>query len=459
MKTEKTATPICDFVRAYKESGTVRAHMPGHKGEAVIGPEALDITEIAGADELYGASGIIRESERIASELFGTGRTLYSAEGSSLCIRCMLYLALLNAKSAFPSESRQRFTVLAGRNAHRTLVSAAALLDLDIGWLPAEQTDILSCRTDIRALDELLAEAEEQKELPIAVYITSPDYLGNIENIRSVAAVCHWHGVPLLVDNAHGAYLKFLPESMHPIDLGADICCDSAHKTLPCLTGAAYLHINRAAPRLFAEQAEAALALFASTSPSYLILQSLDAANLYISDRYLEKLAAFIEKLDALKTRLVSRGFTLVGSEKLKLTLAPKAFGYTGRELAQHLRDNGVECEFSDPDYTVLMPAPGMGEKGLAAVETALLSAEKRTPISETPPRIPSPRRVCTVREAVLAPQERLSAELAAGRILGNDHVSCPPAVPIVVPGETIDADALACFRYYGIGECTVVAE
>ncbi|MBR6006091.1 MAG: amino acid decarboxylase, partial [Clostridia bacterium] len=119
-------TPIIDFVRSYGESGFVRAHMPGHKGRGPIGPEALDITEIRGADELYGAEGIIKKSEEIASRLFGTGRTLYSAEGSSLCIRAMLLLALQNAKAAEKNGApARRYTVLAGRNAHKTLMTAA----------------------------------------------------------------------------------------------------------------------------------------------------------------------------------------------------------------------------------------------------------------------------------------------------------------------------------------------
>ena len=453
-------TPIIDFVRSYGESGFVRAHMPGHKGRGPIGPEALDITEIRGADELYGAEGIIKKSEEIASRLFGTGRTLYSAEGSSLCICAMLLLALQNAKAAEKNGApARRYTVLAGRNAHKTLMTAAALLDLDIDWLypVGNAASLLACRTDIRALDDALAVREEKAELPIAVYVTSPDYLGNIENIRDIAAVCHWHGVPLLVDNAHGAYLRFLPKDMHPISLGADMCCDSAHKTLPCLTGAAYLHINRASPAFFAEHAENALSLFASTSPSYLILQSLDAANAYIADGFAGKLAAFAEKLSRIRTALTGHGFELIGAEPLKLTIAPKRFGYTGDALADLLRLGGIECEFSDPDHTVLMLTPENGDEELRRIVSCLLSAERRSPLDVVPPAVPRGERALTVREAVLAPQERIPAELSEGRILGCGHIACPPAVPIVTAGERITAEAIACFRYYGITECTVV--
>ena len=136
------------------------------------------------------------------------------------------------------------------------------------------------------ALDELSAEGRT----PFGVYLTSPDYLGFVQDVAGLSAVCHAHGLPLLVDNAHGAYLHFLKEgSRHPIQLGADLCCDSAHKTLPVLTGGAYLHLG---PSVQADEAAVrnALALFGSTSPSYLILQSLDAANAILADSFREKL-------------------------------------------------------------------------------------------------------------------------------------------------------------------------
>ena len=114
----------------------------------------------------------------------------------------------------------------------------------------------------------------------MAFYLTSPDYLGGMQDIAALSAVCDAHGVPLLVDNAHGAYLRFLPGgSRHPIDLGAAACCDSGHKTLPVLTGGAYLHLGPKAPVQEESTVRSALALFGSTSPSYLILQSLDACN------------------------------------------------------------------------------------------------------------------------------------------------------------------------------------
>ena len=133
-------TPILDFVRAYAAGSSVRAHMPGHKGVPRLGCEPFDITEIAGADALYEADGIIAKSEEHATALFGTNRTLYSTEGSSQCIRAMLFLAATRKKS--PGRAR----ILAGRNAHKAFLYAAALLDLDVEWLwPSVMPSLFSC--------------------------------------------------------------------------------------------------------------------------------------------------------------------------------------------------------------------------------------------------------------------------------------------------------------------------
>ncbi len=141
-------TPICDFARDYARRQGARMHMPGHKGAGILGVERLDITEIAGADELYRARGVIRRSQENAAALFGAARTLYSAEGSSLCIRAMLYMALLYARR---QDVRPR--LLAARNVHKTLMTAAALLDIDVDWLyPAPEEGLLSCRVAPGAL-------------------------------------------------------------------------------------------------------------------------------------------------------------------------------------------------------------------------------------------------------------------------------------------------------------------
>ena len=441
-------TPICDFVRDYADSGTIRLHMPGHKGVPLLGMEHLDITEVFGADSLYEADGIIARSEENASRLFGC-RTLYSAEGSSQCIRAMLYLAMIHAKGQGRAPR-----IAAGRNAHKTFLTAAALLDLEITWLyPSNPAGYLSCDVTPRELERVLERTEEK---PAAVYLTSPDYLGNIVDIRALADVCHRHDVLLLVDNAHGAYLKFLPESMHPMDLGADLCCDSAHKTLPVLTGGAYLHLSDRMDAVLGQQAKNALMIFGSTSPSYLILQSLDAANRSLLG-YPRELSMFLPKVRALKERLLDYGYTLYGQEPLKVTIETGPFGYTGQELADDLRKNGMEPEFADRDHLVLMLTPSLGADSLSRLGQVLCRLPRRGPIRNTAPVFSPARRVCSVREAMLSASEVLPVEDCIGRTLAVPTVGCPPAVPILVCGEQIDAQAVACFRYYGIESCCVV--
>lgn len=423
--------------------------MPGHKGNTFMGMEKYDVTEIRGADSLFEANGIIKESETNAGALFGA-RSFYSAEGSSLSIRAMLYLATLYAKSKGVKP-----LILAARNAHRAFVSAAALLDFDIEWLyPDKDASYLSCVPEPSSVDKRLCEMSEK---PVALYLTSPDYLGNICDIAGLSAVCKNHGVLLLVDNAHGAYLKFLPKSYHPIDHGADACCDSAHKTLPALTGAAYLHISYTAPAIFSEFAKTAMASFASTSPSYLILSSLDALNAYLADGYEKKLASFVERLDLMKSRLRLSGYETVGDEPMKLTLRAKSYGYYGYELDSLLSEKKIICEFSDPDFVVMMFTPEISFESLDFIEKTLLSIPKRKTVEAEPPALRAPKRILSPREAMLSPSEAVPSDKCVGKILAETGVSCPPAVPIGVSGELIDERMIKCFEYYGIKECRVV--
>lgn len=439
-------TPVCDFVRKYAEENSLRLHMPGHKGKSFLGLEKFDITEIDGADELFCAEGIIRESEENASVLFAS-KTFYSAGGSTLCIQAMLHLLSLYAHS-----KGERPRLLAARNAHKAFVNAAALLDIEIEWLyPEEGASYHSCLLSAEAVDAAL-----KKGRFTAVYLTSPDYLGNIQNIAEISGVCKKNGVLLAVDNAHGAYLKFLPQSKHPIDLGADICCDSAHKTLPVLTGGAYLHIGKNAPPLFFERAKASLSLFGSSSPSYLILQSLDNANAVIEE-FKEKLSAFIPRAERLKESLRAHGFELCSNEVLKLTLEPKSFGFGGTELAQKLMSDKIFPEFFDPDFVVLMLSPYNSEEELERLRLSLCSLSKRPPILEAPAAVPKPKKILTPREAIFKACAVLPAGECLGKVCAQSAISCPPAIPLVVCGEEIDGNVLESFRYYGIDTCSVL--
>ena len=441
-------TPLADFLRTYATSGMARLHMPGHKGRGPLGCEAWDLTEISGADSLYEAAGVIARSEENAAALFGSAATFYSTEGSTQCVKAMLFLALQNRPAGTPP------VVLAARNVHKSFVHAAALLDFEPLWLwPEEGTSSLcACPVAAEGLDRALSALDAP---PAAVYITSPDYLGNMADIPALAEVCRRYKTPLLADNAHGAYLRFLSPSRHPLDLGADLACDSAHKTLPVLTGGAYLHIAKTAPAAFRKNARAALALFGSTSPSYLTLASLDLCSRYLSENYPARLKEAVRRLEALGKTLSANGWQVEPSDPLRLTLRAPS-GLTGLDLADRLRRGGAECEYADRDFLVLMTTPENGPEDLVRVSAAL--GENRAPAA---PAVSLPlargERVLSIRGALFAPQESVPAEESLGRVCGAPTVGCPPAVPIAVSGERIGPEALALFRYYGVKRVDVL--
>ncbi|MBQ3063783.1 MAG: amino acid decarboxylase [Clostridia bacterium] len=444
-------TPIVDFLKGYAARDIARFHMPGHKGRGALDAARFDITEVQGADVLYHADGVIADSMANATALFGTAATLYSTEGSTLAIKAMLALVAADV----PKGARPR--VLAARNAHKAFLYGAALLDMDITWLmPRGTAHLCACPLTVREVEKALA-AEQM--LPQAVYLTSPDYLGNVADVAGIAAVCKRYGVPLLVDNAHGAYLRFLSPSRHPMDLGATMCADSAHKTLSALTGAAYLHIAKDAPLKYVAGAPAALSLFASTSPSYLVLGSLDLCNRTLATGYGEALAKTVLRIEKTRKRLAENGLALYGDEPLKLTLDAAACGYTGEALADTLREKGIEPEFADKDFLVLMISPANTEGELDLLERALLSVVPQAPRVKEAPPLSRPALACTPREALLAPAEEIDVALALGRVLAAPTVACPPAVPILMSGEVIDAAAQALFQKYGVTRVRVLKE
>ena len=449
-------TPIADFVKDYAEKNGGRFHMPGHKGQAFLGCESFDITEIAGADALYEADGIIAESEKNASKLFGTAKTFFSVEGSSQCIRAMLKLAAGYWQEKYNGNKRPY--VIAARNVHKAFIYAAALVDFDVVWIyPQEMHSLCSCHiTAMQLENEIKKQIKKRNGVPpMAVYVTSPDYLGGQLEIEALAEVSHRYNTIFLVDNAHGAYLHFLKDKQHPMDLGADMCCDSAHKTLPALTGGAYLQINKSAPNYFVEHAKQAMVLFGSTSPSYLVLVSLDLCNNYLEDGYIERLAEIEKKIEDVRKKLRQFGWLVEKTDPLKLTLQASA-SESGVEIAEQLREAGIECEYADEQYLVLMATPENTSTDFQKLVEVLGENQVylESDIALSPVYC---EQKISIRQAIFGKQEQVSVEDSLGKICGIPTVACPPAIPIVIAGEEINKDAIQLFKYYGVETVMVV--
>lgn len=427
-------TPIHDFLVGYAKSSPVRCHTPGEK------TEPFDITEIEGADSLFECEGIIKESEEIAASLFGAGRTLYSCAGSTLAIQTMLALA----KAAYPKKKR----VTASRFCHKSLVSACVLLGLDIDW--AEPVSFLSCEVSPDSVEEAVTDAT------LCVFLQSIDYYGGECDIAAISEVCKRHNIPLLADNAHGAYKVFTDS--HPLSQGADLVADSAHKTLPCLTGGAYLHISPNAPKVFFDRAKERMALFGSSSPSYLILNSLDLCNPHIAYEK-GKAEEVMSEISKLKTRLADMGFCLRRSDRMRITIDAEEYGYSGNRLSELLAAEGIVCEYSDQKYTVLLFSTAQPLSDFNKITAAFAKIPSKPPIKTALPSVSIPKTGMPMREAVFAPLIRVPTEKAVGMICGSITAPCPPGVPIIMPGEIFSEETICALKGWGVREVSAVRE
>ncbi len=450
-------TPIFNFVQKYGDSDFSRFHMPGHKGIEYTGCEQYDITEIDGADVLYMANGIIKESEDNASSLFCTAKTFYSTEGSSHAIRAMLGAVATLKQGARP-------LILAARNVHKAFIYACAVLDIDVEWIyPQNFTHLCSCIITKADVERAISDCGERK--PDAVYITTPDYLGNIADVAAISAVCEQNDILLLADNAHGAYLHFLSadystEKGHPIQLGAHMCCDSAHKTLPVLTGGAYLHFSDKCPKKYIEAAQKMLRVFATTSPSYLVLQSLDWCNGYLAKDFKVNLAKTVKRVLSVKEKIASFGFVVEETEPLKIVVNIKAAGYRADKFTRELKKYKIVPEMCDDDFAVFMASTENTNRDFNRLEEAFASIPLKKPIKDDlqETNLQHHERKLSIREAVFAPHETLPVEEAIGKICGAPTVSCPPAVPVVISGEIITVQDAELMRKYGIETIDVVS-
>lgn len=414
-------------------------HMPAHKGfmhdtilDSVL---KYDITEIKNADSLFEADGIIKQSEKNASKVFNTLSTIYSCQGSTLAIHTMLAL--------MKTENRH---VIAMRNSHRAFLNVCALLYMRVTWIyPKYNSGIIGGIINPDDIENAL----KSEKLPCCVYLTSPDYLGNIADIKTISKICRRYNAPLLVDNAHGSCLAFMDNSQHPIHLGADMCCDSAHKMLPAITGTAYLHINNP---VYAEKAKSMMSVFSSTSPSYLMLASLDYCNLYIAENIREDIKNTSGYISDMKKHLSDK-YNFINGEPFHITITD----INGNDMAEKLRQYDIECEYSDGNCIVLLASPVNTKSDFIRLEKALSSIIPKKSDEYRKIDFPHLEQVISMNNALFQQSECIDVENSEGRICASLNVPCPPAIPVAVCGERITAECIEIYKYYGIKTVNVV--
>ena len=413
----------------HKKLGYSSFHTPGHKS-AKFFPEGfldLDLTELPDTDALFESSGIIREAERKLARLFGSGASLISAGGCTLAIQAMLRIA----------SSRGR-KVLIGRNAHRSAVNTCALLGLDPVWI-MPRSEVPFFTGTVRPED--VEAAFRENGSAAACYITSPDYYGELSDIKSIAEVCHRHGALLLVDNAHGSHLAFMQNDLHPIALGADMTACSMHKTLPVLTGGAALNI--ADPELF-DECKRAMSLFGSTSPSYLIMASIDLCRSYLENGGKDEYRSFEEKTAKIKKLAADNGLTMPQGlcDPLRICINTSEAGVSGSMQEEYFHSYKIEPEFCDGANAVFICTPFNTDEDMQRLEKALsdlnVTPESKKAAARQPISCELPKKATDPRTALLAPSELADIEDAQGRICADCPCLCPPGIPILMPGEYI---------------------
>lgn len=418
-------TPLLDALLAHHALEPVPFHMPGHKGrplpmERLGAVSALDVTELPDTGNLYEGNDVIAEAEALWAARFGFPTCQFLTGGSTQGLQA----ALLLAAQVGGKE------LLADRCSHRSIFNAMALFDLRPSFFVRRQ----DAPVTPELLESALTAREQAGGKVNTVCVTSPTYYGVLSDIPALAYVAHNHGARLVVDGAHGAHLPFL--GRNPFT-GADLLVVSAHKTLPVYGQGALLF---AGADFAPSDVRRAASVVGTSSPSYPIMASMDAARAYLEskDGQLELLCA-----KSCVARLAARFGTLTGipTDPLRLTLeVPEKGGFA---LKRTLEGENIFPEMADADHVVFLFSVSNTRADFDRLEDALARHYTPGPIDRTA-LPPEPEQVVSPARALLAPRRKAPLAESEGLVCGQQVAPYPPGIPVVAPGERITKKCLA---------------
>lgn len=469
---------LLERLTEYAGSDAYPFHMPGHKRREITDgipggfpdPYGIDITEIDGFDNLHHAEGILKDAMDEAAAIYGTDRSWYLVNGSTCGILSAVFATTENGGK-----------ILTARNCHKAVYHAICLNRLEAEYLYPEEITEFGINGGIRAED--VRKALEKDAMHCAgnsgdvrgkitkiqaVLITSPTYEGVVSDIRVIADVAHEYGIPLIVDEAHGAHLEYadqchsFPKSA--LEYGADIVIQSLHKTLPCFTQTAILHVK--GKLVDQDRISRYLSMFQTSSPSYLFMAGMERCIRYMDGdgrnemiRYEKRLERFMERMEGLQVlevldrEICGKYRTVAGWDPSKIVVSTmRAEDFHGEELAETLRRKyHLEMEMTAPEYVIAMTSLMDTEEGFERLGTALLeidgalrrrteSGRKEKAASETPEGLESklshPVRRMLICEAMDADTERTAFQDTVGKVSAEFVYLYPPGIPIIAPGE-----------------------
>lgn len=432
-------TPIYKALLDYIHKDMSRLHMPGHKGENIYDIENLwkyDVTEIENLDNLLNSSGVIKQTEDIYKKIYNSKLSVITTQGSTLGVQIMLTAAMMATKN----RSKK---IIIDRNSHISAINTMALLDLEPIWI--FRNKLVDCFSPGQILSEELEDIIIKNPEAQIVYITSPDYLGQVLDLRSISKICKKYDKFLLVDNAHGAHFKFMSKNVHPMECQCSVCCDSLHKTLPVLTGGALVHVFE---KRLVKYIKRSQKLYSSTSPSYLIMLSIDRLISYIFSNLKKDYNLLSIRLGKLKKIAKNKGFDILDSceDPAKFVFGSGVFNCSAKEMAKILRKNQIEPEYVSEYWIVLMFSPFNSNKDFVRLETTIEKISKLFKKSRDSKNFrysdidffKNLERKMSIREALMRDCERISILNSVGKVVSSSVVTCPPCVPIITPGEVV---------------------
>lgn len=443
---------LLEKLEEHSVNGWYPMHMPGHKRNTdLLGdkiPYDIDVTEIPGFDNLHDAHGIIAEGEQRIADSFGAKQTFYLINGST----CGILAGIRTA--TWPGDE-----IIVARNCHKSVYNAIEICNLRPTYLLPRVDEDFHIYGSI-AVEDVVAAIEAHPKAKL-VLITSPTFEGVVSDVRKIADICHAHDMVLMVDEAHGAHFHYsdaFPEDA--VSCGADIVIESLHKTLPSLTSTSLAHISH---RIDGVEMARNLSIFETTSPSYLLMASIDSCFALLEEqgdtlfeKFVDNLAYFSERCKSLHIlRVLCHGDdtienhpTAFAIDRSKIVISCKDTVMSGMELMTILREHyDIEMEMGFGDYVMGIATIADEREGFARLADALIAIDRTVPKIDVPdeevfPRVPEYH--CQIQTALYSPQHVTALKESVDCIAAEYAWAYPPGIPIITPGEVISKEVIS---------------
>jgi lysine decarboxylase len=442
-------TPIFDAIKAYTDSNPVPFHMPGHKlGKGIPAKflsriEKLDLTELPDTDNLHASTGVIKEAQELTARAFGAKKSFFLVNGSTVGLH-----------AAISSVCKPGSRLIVGRDSHVAVINGMLLAGVKPYYILPEYSEEYCINTGItpETVEKALVEAPDSA----GVLVTRPNYYGICSDIEKIAEIVHGHKKVLIVDEAHGAHLAFnsrLPVSA--LEAGADLCIQSAHKTLPAFTQGAYLHIG--SDRIDVERVGYFLDIYQTTSPSFILMAFLDIAREIMQKNGKAALDRLIDAISLYGANVEDCGIRILNEKSLpgfnpdptRIAVNLSGIGISGFHAEKLLRErNNIQAEMSDLHNIVFITTIADSPETIEYLFSALRGLGN-VPGEAIPPPVPKAKRIEIPEQAMeplevlYAGAERIPLKSAAGRVSRNIIAPYPPGIAVICPGEKFSDDAV----------------